>query len=231
MDCFIKKIWQGKGEESHYYFVRFGRGKFENRAALFLQKTSKVKLRGSFEWANDFTKLVSELSGGKVAGIILSKANISGIMSKNNITGNSETKQGGLFYKNNISEQELNQEAIKELSDNSYASLLDIEGAGLSLKIKKKLPKPGKSGEGKVDDKFCQLEADLKYWPQIKEAFMLPESKKCRISHTVVIEDIILPEGEKDFAKIRELAKRKGKLIRITDADKEQKKEEKEFLA
>ena len=41
-----------------------------------------------------------------------------------------------------------------------------------------------------IDDKFCQLEADLKFWPQIKEAFMLPECKKAKISHTFLIEEI-----------------------------------------
>jgi hypothetical protein len=97
--------------------------------------------------------------------------------------------------------------------------------------MKKKLPKPGKSGDAKIDDKFCVLEADLKYWPQIREAFMLPECRKCKISHTFVIEEIILPKGEQDFAKMRELAKRKGRIIRKMEADGQQNSEEKNFEA
>src|SRR3989338_4548122 len=120
---------------------------------------------------------------------------------------------------------------IKEIKNKTYAMLLDAETPGLSLKIKKKLPKPGKSGEGKTDDKFCQLEADLKYWNQISEAFMLPDCRKCKISHTYVIEDIVMPEGEKDPEKIRLLAKRKGKIIRKTEADKQESQEEKNFEA
>ena len=117
------------------------------------------------------------------------------------------------------------------IRDRVYTMLLDVESEDIKLKIKKKLPKPGKSSEKKVDDKFCVLEADLRYWPQIKEAFMLPECKKCKINHTFIIEQIILPEGEKDFAKIREMAKRKGKIIRKLEVDKQESKEEKEFLA
>ena len=60
MKCFIKKVWEGNGEEVHDYFIRFSKGQFENRAALTLQKSTKIKLRGSFEWANDFVKMVSE---------------------------------------------------------------------------------------------------------------------------------------------------------------------------
>jgi len=231
MECFIKKIWQGKGEEAHNYFVRFSKGKFENRAVLNLQKSTRIKLRGSFEWANDFVGIASELGGGKVEGVVLSKEDISKIMTKNNVQGNSETKKGGLFCQNNISQQELSENVIKELVDNSYTSLLDIEGKDFSLKMKKKLPKPGKGEKAKVDDKFCQLEADLKFWPQIKEAFMLPECKKCKIRHDFIIQEIILPEDEKDFAKIRELAKRKGSIIRKLEVDKKESQEEKEFLA
>jgi len=230
MECFIKKVWEGKGDEVHDQFIRFGKGHYKGRAVLVLMKTGKIKLKGSFEWANDFSEIISELGGGKVSGVVLSKSDISSVMSENNIQGNSESKKGGMFYKNNIVEQELSKEQIKLLIDNSYFSLLDADADNLKLKIKKKLPKPGKKEE-KVDDKFCQLELELKYWPQIKEAFMLPECKRCRISHEVVVEEIILPEGEKDFAKIRELSKRKGKIIRNMEVDKQESKEEKDFIA
>ena len=232
MECFIKKVWDGRGEEVHDQFIRFGKGTYAGRAVLNLMKTGKIKLKGSFEWANDFSEIVSEFGGGKASGIVLSKKDISDIMSEKNIQGNSESKKGGLFYQNNIQEQNLTGEQIKVLIDNSYFSLLDVDNevSGIKLKIKQKLPKPGK-GESKVDDKFCQLEVDIKFWPQIKEVFMLPECKKARISHTIIVEEIILPEGEKDFAKIRELSKRKGKIIRNLEVDKQETKEEKDFVA
>ncbi len=218
MECFIKKIWQNKGEEAHNYFVRFGKGRFENRAVLNLQKTTKIKLKGSFEWANDFVNLVSELADVKFSGIVLSKQTIN--------LENEKKKSGSFEYDVNVSS-----EKIKEIKDKVYAMLLDGGGEGIILKIKKKLPKPGKSGESKVDDKFCQLEADLRYWQQVKEAFMLPECKKCKISHTYIINELIPPKEEKDFAKIRELTKRKGKIIRKLEIDKQEKQEEKDFEA
>ena len=233
MRCFIKSVWEGKGEEAHPYFVRFGKGRYENRAVLNLQKTTKIKLRGSFEWANDFVEMVSEFGGGKVSGEVLSKEDISDFFRKNNLKGNSEAKKGGLFYKNNLPEQNLSMDVLKELVEVSYVTLLDITGVGFVVKVKKKLPKPGKSKEGKIDSKFCQLEADLRYWPAIKEAFMLPECKKAKMSHEFIIEEIIIPEEskEEDFAKIREVAKRKGKIIRKVEADKKESREEKEFVA
>lgn len=218
MECFIKEIFNGNGDRAHNQFVRFGKGKFENRAVLNLQKTSKIKLRGSFEWANDFVETASELADNKFSGVILSKEKLD--------LENEKTKSGVYHYE----VSDINSDKIKEIKNKIYTTLLDGEGEGIILKIKKKLPKPGK-GEGKVDDKFCQLEADLKYWDKIKEAFMLPECKKCRISHTFEINEIIIPKDEKDFEKIRVLAKRKGKIIRKFEVDKKQTKEEKEFVA
>lgn len=224
MECFIKKIWQEKGEEAHSYFVRFGRGKFGNRAVLVLQKTSKIKLRGSFEWTNDFVNLASEITNANFSGTILSREEITELrefLSK---------KKTGLFEYDVLG---INSEKIKEIKNKGYAMLLEAEtdSKDITLKIKKKLPKPGKSNEAKIDDKFCQLEADLKYWPQIKEDFMLPECKKAKISHTFIIEEIIFPQGEKDFTKIREEAKRKGKIIRKVESDGQETKEEKVFEA
>jgi len=220
MECFIKKVWQGKGEEAHNCFVRFSKGRFENRAVLNLQKSAKIKLRGSFEWANDFVKVASELGEAKFSGIILSKEELK------------ELEIIGKWKKELIEYNlELHSEKIKQIRDKVYCMMLDAESSEFSLKMKKKLPKPGKSGTGKIDDKFCVLEADLKFWPQIKEAFMLPECKKCKISHTFLIEEIILPKDEKDFAKIREMAKRKGKIIRKMEVDGKESQEEKSFEA
>jgi len=217
MDCFIKKVWDGKREEVHDYFVRFGKGKFQNRAILNLQKASKIKLRGSFEWANDFVNLTSELTNTNFSGIILSKEQLD---------LENEKKKSGIYQ---YEVKNINSEQIKQIEKKVYAMLLDSEN-NIKLKIKKRLPKPGKD-ETKVDDKFCQIEAGLEYWQKIKEAFMLPECKKCKISHTFEINEVIIPENETDFEKIRLLAKRKGKIIRSLEIDKQEKKEEKEFVA
>jgi hypothetical protein len=220
MNCFMKEVWNGNGVPAHNQFVRFSKGTFSGRAALNLQKSTKIKLGGSFEWTNDFIKLVAEIdASSKFSGLILSKEDIAGMSGR---------KKSGL---NEYEVTSLPASKINEIKDRVYTMLLDAEGKGISLKMKKKLPKPGKSGELKIDDKFCVLEADLSYWKQISDAFMLPDSKKCKVHHTFCIEDIILPAGEKDFEKIRILAKRKGKIIRKMNKDKVETKEEKSFEA
>jgi len=230
---FIKKIFDGKVDESvHLQFTRFGKGEYGGRFVVSFWKTKKIKVKTSFEFANDLVRLCSEFGKCKVSGIVLSKNDISGIMSENNIEGDSKAKRSGLFYQNDIVSQELSGEQLKVLERESYFVLLDLDGEDFKLRIKKKLPKPGKS-EKKIDGKFCQLELDEKFYSKIKEDLFwdVPDGKKMNLVHKVIINEIVMPSGEKDFAKIRELAKRKGKIIREGNVDGQEVRKEIEFEA
>ena len=246
---FVKKLFEGEiDEDVHFQFIRFGKGNYKGRFQLGFWKTKKIKVKTSFEFSNDLVLLCSKFGNSKVSGIVFTKKNISDVLLENNIEGNSEAKKSGLYYQNNISEQDLNEKQLVELKKESYSALLDIEGDGFKLKVKKKLPKPGKSEE-KIDNRFCVLEADEKFCSEIKKDFFwdMPEAKKIDISHEVIVDEIVMPEskseiftgsssekpnqGEKDFAKIRELAKRKGKIIRKAEIDGKEIVSEKEFEA
>ena len=230
---FIKRLFDGEIDERvHLQFIRFGKGEYKSRFLISLWKTKKVKVKTSFEFANDLVRLCAEFGNCNASGIVLSKKDISKIMSKNNIKGNSEEKKRGLYYQNNIDKQELTKEQLVELEKESYFTLLDLEGSGFKLKIKKKLPKPGKS-ENKIDDKFCQLEADERFYSSIKEDFLwdVPEVKKVNVKHDVFVESIVIPEGDNDYSKIREESKRKGKIIREAVVDGQDMKSEKDFEA
>lgn len=230
---FIKRVFDGEIDERvHQQFIRFGKGEYRKRFIVSLWRTKKIKIKTSFEFANDLVRLCAEFGDCKASGIVLSKKDISKTMSSNNIKGNSETKKAGLYYQNNIDNQELTKEQLIELEKDSYFTLLDLEGQGFKLKIKKKLPKPSKS-EDKIDNKFCQLEADEKFYLRIKQDLFwdIPETKKANISHDVFIENIIMPQGETDYTRIREMAKRKGKIIREAVIDGQNIKSEKDFEA
>ncbi len=220
MKSFIRKIFEKEVDEQvHRQFVRFGRGEFKKKAALNLIKSFSIKARGSFEYANDFVSLLADFPV-KFSGIILSKEQIPEL-------GQAKKKSELFVY-----DVSCDSEVIRKIKDKAYIMLLDGEGERLSLKMKKKLPKPGKGGEAKVDDKFCQLEADLKYWPKIKEAFFWDlDGKKAQVTHDFLINEIVLPKGEKDFEKIRLLARRAGKIVRNLVVDGKESSREESFEA
>ena len=200
MQSFLKKVLSQKGdEESHRYFVRFGKGQYNRRFLISVNRGTKIKVKASFELANDLVEFVKENKEVKFSGTILSKEKIAGKEGKK--------KKGLLAY-------EISNSSIKEF-ENAYYYLLDVNDSDIVLKIKKSLPKPGKAEE-KIDDKFCSLEIEPKYWPALKEVFFwdVPESKKAEIEHNVIINEIVIQKNEKDPLKVRELAKRKGKMIR-----------------
>lgn len=216
---FIKEIFQGKPTEAaHRQFIRFGKGDYNRRALLNLWKTKNIKLRGSFEYANDFTLFAASLDHALFSGNIWSKEEIPGLSGKK--------KEGKIVY----TVENMSSEQIKKIAHQVYCFLLNADGVGIKLRIKPKLPKPGKS-EGKIDDKFCQLEIDEKYHSKVKEDFFwdLPDGKKVSVEHRLVIKEIVMPKGETDYAKIREMAKRKGKIIRTSNVDGKQLVSEKDF--
>ncbi|PIO08786.1 hypothetical protein COU59_00005 [Candidatus Pacearchaeota archaeon CG10_big_fil_rev_8_21_14_0_10_34_12] len=218
---FIKKIFVGNVDgKTHNQLIRFGKGEYGKRALLGMWKTKSIKIRGSFEFASDFALFAAELGKVSFNGTIISREGIEGLKGKK--------KEGKYVYE----VIDFTSEDVKRISEEVYCFLLNGEGEGIKLKTKAKLPKPGKS-EGKVDDKFCQLEVDDMFYQKVKEEFFwdIPDGKKISVKHKFMIKEIIPPQGEKDFAKIRELAKRKGNIIRNSVVDGKDFSTEKEFEA
>ena len=138
--------------------------------------------------------------------------------------------------KKHIINQELTKEQILETVEKfPYASInLSFKTDKGELKVKEKAPKSGKSGKGDKAPKadYCVFTTEDRailedYAFDIKKPF-----KKAFISHTLIINDIVIPEEYlNDFAQARLKGIRKGKLIRkIIIEDKEETKE-KEFEA
>lgn len=217
MDSFIKRVLNGRSDaDSHRYFVRFGKGDYKRRFLMSVTKGSKIKVKASFELANDLVRFVDENKKVKFSGKVLSKDKVAGKDGK---------KKAGVFV------YEVSDCSLKEFSS-VYFYLLDVDDSEIVLKIKKSLPKPGKEAN-KIDDKFCSLIIEPKYWTALKNAFFwdLPECKKAIIEHEIKIKDIVLPKGEKDPAKIRELAKRKGTIVRKMVVDGKESGREVSFEA
>ena len=216
MDFFIKEIFEkGTSEEGHRYFMRFGKGDYKRRFISSIAGGNNVKVRASFELANYFVNFVRGNSELNFSGKVLTKEKINGAEGK---------KKAGVFV------YEISESNLKEF-ENAYYYLLDANSQDIILKIKKAIPKPGKN-EGKIDNKFCLLDLNHKYLQRVKEAFFwdVPECKKAVIEHELIITDVILPKDVSDPVKLRELAKRKGKIIRRIIADGKEIVREKDFV-
>lgn len=229
---FIKKIVDDAVDNLvHMQFQKFSRGEFRNRAMIEAKNSNgKYTIKTSAEFANELVRTMAE----KLAE---NKTQITGaIVSTNDLTGEIDFKEKKQFQgvKRYLIDKEMSGAELIDLLDKFPKTFfaLTFDVGDDKLKIKPKAPKagkPGKDGEGpKVD--FCSLKTKDK---KIVDSFVFdkPDFKLAKINHTFFIESIVQPEGEDDFAKIREMAKRKGKIVRVAEIDGEKLEKSIEFEA
>lgn len=232
---FIKKVFEDDIDEKvHLQFQKYGKGEFKDKA-LVKVKTSggKYTIITSAEFTNEFVRTMAEKLGERETKIT------GAIISTNDLKGELDFKDKKQFQgvKRYMIENEMSGEKIIELLDKLPKAIfaLSFEVGENKLKIKPKVPKSSKAKNKDNTPKpdFCRFVTKDK---EIAKDFVFEDSdfKEANINHTFIIDEIVIPEElkqEKDFAKVREMAKRKGKIIRNVMIDEEIFKEEKEFVA
>ncbi|MFQ5531710.1 MAG: hypothetical protein ACE5ES_03790 [Candidatus Nanoarchaeia archaeon] len=233
---FIKKIVDKKIDETvHLQFMKFSKGEFRDRALIKAkQSKGKYTINTTAEFANELVRAVAEKlseSGEKtkVTGAIVSTSDLKDKIDFKDIKQFQGVKRY-LIDKEMSGNKIIN--LLDEFSKSFFALSFETNKDNTKLKIKPKAPKSGKPGKGDEEPKidFCKIVTDDK---SIGESFVFekPNFKEALISHTYFIIDMVKPEGETDFAKIREMAKRKGKIVRKALIDGQEKISEIEFEA
>ncbi|MBU1252223.1 MAG: hypothetical protein KJ905_01875 [Nanoarchaeota archaeon] len=236
---FIKKIFEStdgniNDELVHMQFQKFSKGEFRNRAVVEARKTeSKCTISTSAEFANELVRVVAENLGGE-------KTNVTGaIVSTNDLKSEIEFTGIKQFQgvKRYLMDTEMSGDEIISLLEKIPKAFfaLSFESKDFKLKTKPKAPKSGKPGKGEEAPKanFCKLiTTDEKI---VKDfVFEVSDFKKVAINHTFMIDEIFVSDELKktnDFSRIREEAKRKGRILRNAVIDEKEIKSEKSFEA
>jgi len=243
MECFIKKIFSAKGtlvkdEQVHNQFTKFSRGEFKDKAMLKMKNSAGVySLDTTAEYARELVSLLAEKLGNSktlVTGAMVSALDLQGF--------SYEEKKMAMGVRKYMINREMTGKEILEMINSAPKAFtgLSFSVGKDELKVQPKSPKSAKgassskkeNAEAKID--FCKLKtSDL----SLIEGFFFSDElsfKKIEIKHDFIITDIVIPQelkNEKDFAKIREQAQRKGKILRFRDMDGNKDKREVEFLA
>jgi hypothetical protein len=236
---FIYDIFKQKGDKEeliHLQFQKFSKGEFRDRALVDAKSSAKMyTIKTSAEFANGLVRTVAEKLGDdvtRVTGAVVSTQDLKGELNFKEI----KQFQGVKRY---LIDDEMSGESIIQLLDkfprNFFALSFSAAKDNTILKVKPKAPKSGKAGKGdeKPNADFCTLKTTDK---DIAKSFIFenPDFKTAKINHTYIIESLEIPEElkeEGDFAKMREGAKRKGKIIRDAIIDGEGIKTETDFEA
>ncbi len=231
---FIKKIVDKKFDNLvHLQFQKFSRGTFKNRAVILVRKSkNKYTINTGPEFSNELVRALAEKLGDKktrVTGAIVSTSDLKDKIQFTEI----KQFQGVKRY---LIDYELSGKEIISLLDEFpkvfFALTFDANEEN-TLKIKPKAPKSGKPGKGDEEPKadFCKF---ITNDSEIGKSFVFEKNdfKKAEIKHEFIIEKIVMPEtDEKDFAVIREMAKRAGKVVRYSNIDDIKTVKEYEFIA
>lgn len=237
MDSFIKKIFNKKVDDLvHFQFIKFSKGNFENRAMIRAKNISgKFSIATTHEYAKEFVITLAEKLGEN-------KTPVTGaLISALDLDFDYDERKMAMGIRKYVLNREMTGKQILGLCNK-----VDKAFFGLSFKVGETeliiSPKSPKSAKGAGNLKKEDAKAKINFIKikttdkDLVESLIFDNEakdfKKIEIKHDFVIEDIIMPKtDEKDFAKIRELAKRKGKIIRELDIDGKIIKKEIEFEA
>ncbi len=235
---FIKKIADKIFDKNvHLQFQKFSRGNFKNRAQIKAKFTNgRYIVSTTAEFANDMIGDVAKKimdKKTKVTGIIVTTSDLKGRLDFSSVS----QFQGVKKY--SIDKEMTGNEILKILNEFPgafFALSFKTPDEETEIKIKAKMPKSGKPStkeEEAPKPDFCKLvTTDEKLGKSF--VFERPEFKEADVNHLFKIDEIIVSEElkkEKDFAKIREMAKRKGKIIRVANIDGRRVISELEFEA
>jgi len=231
----IKKIFYKEiDEEVHSDFLKFGRGEYPDKYLVECKKqASKWAIKTSAEFANFFVRKCLEKVSESVMikGIIVSTLDI-----EKDCDFEFEVKKA-MGIRKIVVNSEIGKDKILNLME-KYPKVffaLTFSTGNCDLKIKAKAPKsskPGsktKDGEGPKAD-FCSLKTtDVNLVRELLFGVDFNSAKEVKINHTIVIEDVIYPKDESNPEKVREMSKRKGKIIRKINVDGREEIKEAEF--
>ncbi len=243
MESFIKKIFSAGGkqineENIHFQFMKFSRGEFKDKAMLRMKNSAgKYTLDTTAEYAYDLIKMMAEKLGNNktlVSGAVVSALDLTGFKY--------EEKKMAMGVRKYMINREMSGQEVLDLMKSAPKAFfgLSFNVGENELKVQPKSPKSAKGAssskkedaDAKID--FCKLKTSDK---TLVEPFLFDDelsAKKIEIKHDFLISEIVIsPElkKEKDFAKIREMALRKGKIIRKLDVEDVKSQKSVEFLA
>jgi len=218
---FIKEIENNNiSEKVHRKFTRYSKGEFKKDPLTISQTSTTLTLKAGFEYEDILPEFFASLNNDevKIKGVIISKNNIFDKLSEFNIEP--VAVRGKKYTIDTVMDAGSFRNFIKEFSD--CFLLLNLNAGKLSLKSKQSVPKPNKP-----DSTFFTMKVPASLAEEVIKEFLydIPAKKfrKAIVEHTYFIDELIFDKDllEKDPAKARLEAKRKGRINRVVKLDDE----------
>lgn len=232
----MKKIFDGVfDDEVHTNFLKFGRGEYKDKYLLEGKKQAKKwAIKAGAEYANLLTRKCLEKMGdsAEVTGVIVSTRDL---RDESPIEFSKVSNFQGV--RKHVVDGEIEPTKVFELMDKYPKAFfaLSFKGDKFVLKIKPKAPASGKPGKDKEDGPacdFCSLKTEDRSLIDYL-FFGIGDFNEVKVKHQINVTDIVYPSNIEELspAEVRELAKRKGKIIRTATVDGKEQVNEANFVA
>ena len=232
----IKEIFEGVFDDRvHTSFLKFGRGEYKDKYLLEGKKQAKKwAIKAGAEYANILVRKCLEKVGEsvEVTGVIVSTLDL-----RDEINFEVSKVKNFQGVRKHVIDGEVEPEQIFALMEKYPKAFfaLSFKGDGFVLKIKPKAPADGKKskkeGEGIVAD-FCSLKTDDKVLLAYL-FFGIGDFAEVKVKHQISVTDIVYPSNMEELkpTEVREMAKRKGVVIRTATVDGKVQVSEANFVA
>jgi len=220
---YLEELIQGESEAEHIHrrFIRYGRGEFPGAVIRIKKGGAVLKVAASEDYINSLGLILTKDAKEtfSISGSVISREDVGMQLKEFGLDIKKTAKKKGVYAIQVAGT--LPGEVLFSIYSSLEAAhmLLELKSGAISLKSKKKLPKP----TGAVDEKFCSATLPKDMLPAllrevcsdpIKEGF-----SELAIAHTYLIKELVVPEKYKnDYAAARIQAKRKGVMKRTITA-------------
>lgn len=223
----------------HKHFYRYSRGKFSGPAMKMKKYSTKITMKGSFEYEDAVQEIVTKTvpkNDINVEGIVITGRDISDTLKKLGLNWELEEKSGKskgyeTEFSDTLSKDKVLQ-IIEELREHCYVMLNYKVNKYCQVKTDEKLPKPSKKNpiEDDIDKRvsFCRgyvetnqsnIELVYDYILSDFKSEMPNDWTDIILTNTYDIDEIEIPKDVKNSRMMRIMAIRKGKLIRTLKCD------------
>jgi len=241
MKFFIKKIFDGEADELvHLQFRKFSRGEFKNKAMVVAKSQAKgiYRISTSPEYANELVRYFAGKLGEEIThvnGVILTTKKLEDEL-------DFDDKKLAIGVRKYIFDRDMSGSQILEICEKYPTCFIgfSFKVGDSELKIKPKAPKsakPSSKGDNSIKVDFCKVRTSDR--ELVKELIFDDEArefKEVEINHEfdideIVVSDELKAEAGEDYKKIKDMAKRKGVIVRKLNVDGREVVKEMEFEA
>jgi len=217
---YVKEFFSGEVPEwVHERFIRYGRGSFAG-PKITVKSGKNIRVSASIDYANILGELIAKNAGDEVSasGMVFAKRDIEPTLKDFFTVGKSKSSKGlrSCEVTGEVSGDEL--AGLCSMLPDTFI-LLDLKSGKQKLKFKKKkLPKPG----SKLKDSFCVATLAAGALDELRDELLFGvegDFEEAVVSHELVIEELVKPDGVTDSARLRVESKRKGRIKRTLTVD------------